>query len=84
MLAEVGDNLFAPQVLEDPYSYYGQLREHDPVHWNDDYQTWVITRYADVSWMSRHPDVFSSGTRNEIGTLPRRRSLSTTGRTSTR
>jgi cytochrome P450 len=60
MLAEVGDNLFAPQVLEDPYSYYGELREHDPVHWNDDYQTWVLTRYADVSWMSRHPEVFSS------------------------
>jgi cytochrome P450 len=53
------EDLLAPDVIEDPYTYFGRLREEDPVHWNPLYDTWVITRYDDVVWSLRHPEFFS-------------------------
>jgi len=59
-MVTVHEDLLAPDVVADPYTYYGRLREEDPVHWNDLYETWVITRYDDVVWSLRHPEFFSS------------------------
>jgi cytochrome P450 len=56
----VQDNLFTPDVIADPYSYYGRLREEDPVHWNEPYELWVITRHDDLVWLTRHHELFSS------------------------
>jgi hypothetical protein len=36
---------------------YGRLREED-LSWNPLYETWVITRYDDVVWCLRHPELF--------------------------
>jgi cytochrome P450 len=52
--------MFTPDVIADPYAYYGRLRDEDPVHWNDAYALWVITRHDDVTWMTRHNELFSS------------------------
>jgi cytochrome P450 len=52
--------MFTPDVIADPYAYYGRLRDEDPVHWNDTYGLWVITRHDDVTWMTRHNELFSS------------------------
>jgi cytochrome P450 len=60
MMAVDLDDMFAPQVIADPYGYYARLRETDPVHWNERYQLWVVTRYDDVVWMIRHHERFSS------------------------
>lgn len=54
------DALFAPAVIADPYPLFARLRDEDPVHWNEPYQLWVITRYADVVSMVRNHDAFSS------------------------
>jgi cytochrome P450 len=54
------DDLFAPEVVHDPYTYFGRLREEDPVHWNARDEAWLITRYDDVVWLTRHPELFSS------------------------
>jgi cytochrome P450 len=54
------DDLFAPEVVHDPYPYFGRLREEDPVHWNARDEAWLITRYDDVVWLIRHPELFSS------------------------
>jgi cytochrome P450 len=54
------DDMFTPDVIADPYAYYGRLRDEDPVHWNDAYALWVITRHDDVTWMTRHNELFSS------------------------
>jgi cytochrome P450 len=54
------DDMFAPAAIDDPYGYYRHLRETDPVHWNERYQLWVVTRYGDVVWMIRHHELFSS------------------------
>ena len=54
------DDLLAPEVLADPESYFGRLREEDPVHWNEQRKMWIVTRYDDVLWVCRHPELFSS------------------------
>ena len=58
--AAIDDDMFAPDVIADPYTYYGRIRELDPVHWNDRHQVWVVTRYDDITWLNRHPEIFSS------------------------
>ena len=44
----VHDDLSAPEVITNPYPYFHQLREEDPVHWNDWWSGWVLTRHDDV------------------------------------
>ena len=60
MATVVQDDMFTPDVIADPYTYYGRLRDEDPVHWNEAYALWVITRHDDVTWMTRHNELFSS------------------------
>src|SRR5262245_43249672 len=60
MIEPAFDYMFAPEVISYPYSFYARLRDADPVHWNDRYQLWVITRHDDVVWMIRHHELFSS------------------------
>jgi len=52
--------MFTADVIADPYGYYGRLREEDPIHWNELYDLWVITRHDDVVWMTRHHELFSN------------------------
>jgi cytochrome P450 len=60
MVAALQDNMFAPDVIANPYAYYGRLREEDPVHWNETYELWVVTRHDDLVWLTRHHELFSS------------------------
>ena len=60
MSAELQDNLFAPEGIANPYDYYGRVREQDPVRWNKAYELWLITRYEDLVWLTRHHELFSS------------------------
>jgi len=60
MVTAINDDLFASDVIADPYTYFGQLRAEDPVHWNQKYELWVITRYDDLIWLTRHHELFSS------------------------
>ena len=60
MVAAIQDDMFTPEIIADPYSYYGRLRDEDPVHWNDAYALWVITRHDDLVWLTRHHELFSS------------------------
>lgn len=52
--------MYAEDVIADPYPYYGRIREEDPVHWNAVYECWLVTRYEDIVWLLRHPELFSS------------------------
>ena len=60
MVATLHDDLFAPEVMADPYTYFGRLRREDPIHWNDKYGVWIVTRHDDLVWVTRNPDHFSS------------------------
>ena len=53
-------DLFTRDVIQDPYTYFGRLRDEDPIHWNELYEMWFITRYDDLVWLTRHPELFSS------------------------
>lgn len=60
MVSVINDDLFSLEVVSDPYTYFAHLREEDPVHWNEKYELWVVTRYEDLVWVARHPEHFSS------------------------
>jgi cytochrome P450 len=44
-----------PGFLESPYEQYARLRAHDPVHWSELLEGWVVTRYDDVAALLRDP-----------------------------
>ncbi len=54
------DDIFSAAAIADPHTWYRTLRENDPIHWNERYQVWFLTRYDDVVWMIRHNELFSS------------------------
>jgi len=60
MIAAIDDNLFSPEIIADPYTYFGRLREEDPAHWNKKFGQWIFTRYDDLVWAARHDELFSS------------------------
>jgi cytochrome P450 len=61
MLAtHIPDDMFTGDAIADPYAYYGRIRDQDPIHWNETYQMWAVTRYDDLTWLTRHHELFSS------------------------
>jgi cytochrome P450 len=60
MRTAINEHMFTPDVIADPYAYYGRLRDEAPVYWNELYQLWVVTSYEDVVWLTRHHELFSS------------------------
>ena len=56
----VSDDLMATEVIHDPHTYYHQLRSEDPIHWNDRWGGWVVTRYDDVVKILRDAQAFSA------------------------
>ena len=49
-----------PALAENPYPWYADLREHDPVHYSPSLDAWFVTRYDDVVRVLRSPEEFSS------------------------
>ncbi|HEY3474870.1 MAG TPA: hypothetical protein VGK56_09690, partial [Anaerolineales bacterium] len=41
-------NLQREEIRANPYPYYANLRNQDPVHWDEELGFWVFTRYADI------------------------------------
>jgi len=46
--------------VQDPFPLYTWLRDHEPVHWSDAFNAWVVTRYDDVLEIFNRPDTFAS------------------------
>lgn len=51
---------FSEAVREDPFPYYAALRAEAPVYWAEGDQAWCVSRYEDVQFILRTPDLFSS------------------------
>lgn len=49
------DDVLAPEVIRDPYSYFNALREEEPVYWNEQLGAWVLTQYDQVMAAFRDP-----------------------------
>jgi cytochrome P450 family 142 subfamily A polypeptide 1 len=47
-------------VEQDMRERFRWLRENDPVYWSERDQLWLITKYADVAYCSKHQDLFTS------------------------
>jgi cytochrome P450 family 142 subfamily A polypeptide 1 len=50
--------LYVRGVAHDVFEW---LRTNDPVHWDDRNRLWVISKYDDVSFVERQPELFCSG-----------------------
>ena len=44
----------------DPHPVWKRMRDDAPVHWNEQYQFWALSRFADVYEASRDIETFSS------------------------
>lgn len=58
-------SLLDPVTIANPYPVYSRLRQEDPVHWDDQLQTWVLTRYDDIQAAFHDPRLSS----NRVETL---------------
>ena len=47
-------------VEQDMRERFRWLRENDPVYWSEQAEVWVITKYADVAYCSKHQELFTS------------------------
>jgi len=46
--------------IQNPFEFARRLRETSPVHWNERYGFWMISRHEDVKDVLRRPQEFSS------------------------
>lgn len=53
--AVLDENLVCERAVRDPYGYFGQLRNTDPIHWNTRHRAWVITSHELVVAAVRSP-----------------------------
>src|SRR5436190_7225745 len=53
-------NPFDPAIAADPYPYYEELREHDPVHHIEFANIFCVSRYDDIVNVARNHELFSS------------------------
>ena len=72
MVTVISDDMFSPEAIADPYTFFDRLREEAPVRWNEKYELWMITRHDDFVWAAVHPEFFSSetSTRDTSGPFP--------------
>src|ERR1043166_4243046 len=71
--ADPGLGLFTQEVVDDPHDFYAHLRSTCPVARSESRDfgtTVVITRYEDVWWALRHPEVFPSENSMDLGEQP--------------
>jgi cytochrome P450 len=52
-------SVFDP-FAEDPYPFYAQARQEQPVTFCPDLNAWLVTSYKDIQHILLHPEVFSS------------------------
>ncbi len=55
------DSLASSSFGADMFDTFAWLREHDPVHWDEKNQLFVLSRYEDVFHVSKHREIFCSG-----------------------
>lgn len=61
------DDLSALALIEDPEFYatdpfpvFAWMRREAPVFWYEPLETWVLTKYDDIRYVGRSPEIFSS------------------------
>ena len=54
---------YSDRWRDDPYPMYRALRDHAPLHYSPDSNTWTVSRYDDVVAVLKDTEAFSSKTR---------------------
>lgn len=57
------DDFFNPlsaEMIADPYPGYRRLREHAPVYWHQQLESWLLTRFADCQTVLRDSERFAA------------------------
>jgi cytochrome P450 len=49
-----------PDALRCPHAVFDRLRAEQPVTFVPEIDGWVVSRFEDIVWVARHPDLFSS------------------------
>jgi cytochrome P450 family 142 subfamily A polypeptide 1 len=47
------------------------LRENDPVHWSEQDRCWIVSRFAEVAFVSKHQELFTSALGVRGGNAPK-------------
>jgi cytochrome P450 len=53
-------NIYAPEIWNDPHPFYATLRRDAPVSQVEPGGMWAVTRYEDVLYVLKNPQLFSS------------------------
>lgn len=65
-------NLLDPDTYANgiPHDFFEQKRREEPLYWQEDPNTgvgfWVVTKYDDLQYISKHPEQFSSAARTAL------------------
>jgi cytochrome P450 len=59
-MSELRFDPFRSELRANPYPAYAELRRHAPVYRVESSGIYTVTRYADVLFVLRHPELFSS------------------------
>ena len=43
-----------------PHDVYARLRREAPVYWSPRDELWAISKYEDIRWISKQPELFSN------------------------
>jgi cytochrome P450 len=58
--ADVYYDPYDREILADPYPYFKRLRDEAPIYYNEKYDFWAVTRFADVEAALIDKETFSS------------------------
>jgi cytochrome P450 len=54
-------SIYQPWLQEDPVGHWKQIRDKAPILRSEELGGfWILTRYADIEWAARNPEVFSN------------------------
>lgn len=52
-------NIVGPEAISDPQSFFGRLRDSQPIFWDETYRSWLITSHRHISALVRDPRLSS-------------------------
>ena len=55
-------SLIEDDTRECPFPYFQAIRRVSPVYFMEEIQAWYVSRYEDVRYVKKHPELFSSDT----------------------
>ncbi|MGQ0622162.1 MAG: cytochrome P450 [Panacagrimonas sp.] len=52
-------NIVGPEAIRDPQTFFGRLRQTEPIYWDETYRSWLITNHRHISALVREPRLSS-------------------------